>query len=104
MEKSLKKSSEKGFSLAYPLKELRKMQRKAVLWILGAFGTFLTLEIKAIAILVPIHLYIQKLSGHHQPRTATTLNNHVIKSLLKERHSENTSPQYLLLDNITLKQ
>ena len=100
----MKKSSEKGFSLAYPLKELRKMQRKAVLWILGAFGTFLTLEIKAIAILVPIHLYIQKLSGHHQPRTATTLNNHVIKSLLKERHSENTSPQYLLLDNITLKQ
>jgi len=92
LEKSLKKSLGKGFSLAYPLKELRKMQRRAVLWILDAFCTFLTLGIKAIAILVPIHLHIQKLSRYHQLRTATLPNNHVIKSLLKERHSENTSP------------
>ena len=47
--------------LSYSLKELRKMQRRAVLWILGAFHTSFTLEIKAIARLVSIYLHLQKL-------------------------------------------
>lgn len=80
------------------------MQRRAVLWILGAFCTFCTLGIKAIAGLVLIYLHLQNLSRHHQLRITTLLNNHAIKSLLKGKHLENTSPQCLLLDNMTLKQ
>jgi len=62
------------------------MQYKAALWILGAFCTSLTLEIEAIAGLIPIHLYLQKLSRRHQLRTLTLPFNHAIKSLLKSKH------------------
>jgi len=48
--------------LLYLFKELKKMQRRAALWILGVFHTSSILEIKAIAGLDPIHLYFQKLS------------------------------------------
>ena len=42
------------------------MQQRVVLWILGAFCTLPTMEIKTIAGLIPIHLHLQKLSGRHQ--------------------------------------
>jgi len=89
--------------LAYPLKKLRKMQRRAVLWILGAFCTSPTLEIKIIAGLVSIYLHLQKLSKYHKFRTSTLSNNHAIKFLLERRHIENTSHYHLLLENITHK-
>ena len=41
------------------------MQRKATIWILGAFHTLLSPGVEAIIRLLPIHLhlYLQKLSG-----------------------------------------
>jgi len=90
--------------LAYPFKELRKIQKRAALWILEAFYTSLTLRIKAIAILVPIHLHLQKLSGWHQLRISTLPNNYAIKSFFKRRHVENTSSYCLSLENLTSKQ
>jgi len=53
-------------SLLYPLKELRKIQQRATFWILAVFHTFSSLGIKIIAGLIPIHLYLQKLSDKHQ--------------------------------------
>jgi hypothetical protein len=63
------------------LKNLVKMQRKAALWITGAFRTSPSGGIEALAGLVPIHLSLAKLaawwlSGHcvrlrvavHRPR------------------------------------
>jgi len=47
----------------YHLNILRKIQQRAALWITGAFHTSSTLGIKAIAGLVPIHLYLKKLYG-----------------------------------------
>ena len=44
--------------LSYPLKKLRKMQRRATIWILGVFCTSPILGIKTIAKLIPIHLYL----------------------------------------------
>jgi len=38
------------------------MQRKAALWILGAFHTSPTGGIKALAGLIPIHLHLKKLA------------------------------------------
>ena len=49
--------------LSYPLKELKKIQRRAAIWILGIFHTLLSLSIEAIASLIPFHLYLCKLSG-----------------------------------------
>jgi len=91
-------------SLIYLLKELRKMQRRVVLWILEAFCTSPTLGIEALAGLIPIHLHLQKLSGYHQLRISTLPNNHAIKSLFERRHSENMSLHHLLLENMTSKQ
>ena len=49
--------------LLYPLKKLNKIQRKAVIWILGVFHTLPSFGIEAIASLIPIPLQLQKLSG-----------------------------------------
>jgi len=67
------------------------MQQRAALWILGAFWTLLSLEIKAIAELVPIHLHLQKLSGCQQLRAQILPHNHIIKSFLEKRHVEHAS-------------
>jgi len=45
------------------LKELSKIQRRAALWITGAFHTSPTEGVKAIAGLIPIFLYLRKLNG-----------------------------------------
>ena len=81
----------------------QKIQRRAELWILRAFHTSPTLEIKAIADFVPIYLYFQKISGCHQLTIFTLSNNHAIKSLLKRKHSEHTNFYRLLLENLTPK-
>jgi len=63
-----------------------------------------TIEIKAIAGLILIQLHIQKLSEHNQLRTSSISNNHTIKSLLKIRHVENSTPHHLSLEYMTSKQ
>jgi len=52
--------------LSYPLKILGKMQRRATIWILGAFKTSPVKGIEAIAGLIPIKLHLQKLVGRSQ--------------------------------------
>ena len=52
--------------LSYPLKILNKMQRKAAIWILGAFKMSLSEDIEAIVGLIPIKLHLQKLVGRSQ--------------------------------------
>ena len=49
--------------MAYHLKALGKMQRRAAIWILGAFKMFPLFGIKAIVGLIPINLHLQKLGG-----------------------------------------
>ena len=49
--------------LSYPLKKLNKIQRRAAIWILGAFHTLPSFSIEAIADLISIYLHLQKLSG-----------------------------------------
>ena len=44
--------------LLHYLKKLRKMQYRVVIWIIGTFCISLTQRIKAIASLIPIHLYL----------------------------------------------
>jgi len=74
------------------------------LWILGAFYTFPTLGIEAITGLIPIHLHLQKLSRTHQLRMSALLSNHTVKSLLKNRHTNNFHPHHLFLKNMSSKQ
>jgi len=52
--------------MAYHLKILGKMQRRAAIWILGAFKTSPSYGIEALAGLIPINLHLQKLGSRFQ--------------------------------------
>ena len=90
--------------LTYPLKELRKIQRRVVLWISGAFFTSSTLDIKAIASLISIHLHFQKLSSRSQLRVHSLPSNYIIKALLETRSLNDNKTHWLLLENLMPRQ
>jgi len=69
--------------LSYPLKILGKMQRRATIWILGVFKTFSSFCIEAIAGLISINLYLQKLCGRLQLWAHSLPLNHIIRSLME---------------------
>jgi len=58
------------------------MQRRAAIWILGAFKTSPSKGIKAIAGLISISLHLQKLRGRLQLCILTLLPNHLIQTLM----------------------
>jgi len=60
-----------------------EMQRRAALWILGAFKTLPILGIEAIVGLIPINLHLQKLGGRSQLRMYSLSPNHIIHSLIE---------------------
>ena len=81
--------------LSYLLKILRKMQRRAILWILGTFWVSPSFGIEAIASLIPIYLHLKKLSSRSQLRAHTLLNNHILWSLLESRPNITSNPYHL---------
>ena len=68
------------------------MQRKAALWILGAFFTSPTGEIEALAGLIPIQLHLKKLVKRSCLRAATLPSQHALMSLLSAKHSKGAPP------------
>ena len=71
-----------NFMLSYPLKALEKIQRRAAIWILGAFKTSPSEGIKTIIDLIPIKLHLQKLRGRVQLRALSLPLNHIIHTLM----------------------
>ena len=70
--------------LSYPLKILGKMQRRATIWILGAFRTSSTKGLKAIVGLISIKLHLHKLTSRSQLRSAALPENYLIKTLIDD--------------------
>jgi len=68
--------------LAHPLKALGKMQRRAAIWMLGAFKTSPQEGIEVIADLIPIKLHLKKLRGRAQLHALALPTNHIICSLI----------------------
>jgi len=64
--------------MTYHLKALGKMQRRAAIWILGAFKTSPSYGIEAITGLVPIKLHLQKLGGRSQLQAHKLPPNHLV--------------------------
>ena len=89
--------------LTYPLQELRKMQKRASLWILSIFCTFLSVRIEAIVGLMFIYLHLQKLSRRFHLRAYSLLANYIIKLILEARPSDNIKSHLLFLDKPILK-
>ena len=71
---------------------LATMQRKAALWILGAFRTSPTSGIEALAGLIPIYLHLKKLAKRFCLRAAILPSQHALLSLLTARNSKSAHP------------
>jgi len=78
-----------------------KMQRRVAIWILGAFHTLPFFGIEAITGLIPIHLYLCKLSGRAQLKAHLLSHNYILQPLLKSKLSLCNDPHYLLLDSLS---
>ena len=87
--------------MIYHLKAPWKIQRRAAIWILGAFKTPPSYGIKAITGLVPIKLYLQKLGGRSQLGTHKLLPNHLIHSLIDPQSNVHSSQNLIHLDSLT---
>lgn len=90
--------------LSYPLDKLRKMQRRVAIWITYAFQILPSWGIKAIASLIPIYLYLWKLSGRAQLRVHALPHNHILWSLLESRPNLYINQYHLSLDLLTPQQ
>jgi hypothetical protein len=76
------------------LQQLTSMQRKAALWIVGAFRTSPTGGVEALAGLIPIRLHLEKLSKRAVLRTATLSGTHPLRSLLDDEFRVAAQPHF----------
>lgn len=70
------------------LSQLSRMQRKAAVWITGAFRTSPSGGVEAIAGLPPIHIHLEKLGGRANYRLATLSDTHPLRALLSREHAK----------------
>ena len=90
--------------VAYHLKILGKIQRRAAIWILGAFKTFPSYNVKAIADLIPINLHLQKLSSHSQLQVSKLPSSHLICSLIDSQLNSSSNLNSIALNSLTNRQ
>ena len=70
--------------ISYHMKILNKMQRRAAIWILGAFKTSPLEGIKALAGLMPIRFHLQKIAKRSLIQSFKVPENHILKKLLND--------------------
>ena len=78
--------------LSYHMKILGKMQRRATIWILGAFKTFPLKGLEAIIDLIPIKSHLQKLVGRSQLRSAILPANYLIRTFMDNHTDTHAKP------------
>ncbi|CAA7267351.1 unnamed protein product [Cyclocybe aegerita] len=66
------------------MNQLKRMQQKAALWIMGAFRTSPTGGLEALTGLIPIHLMLKKLVTRTVYHVATLSDTHPIRSMMGE--------------------
>jgi len=86
------------------MKILGKMQRRATIWILGAFRTLPVEGLKAITGLIPIKFHLQKLASRSQLRSTALLENHLIRTLMDEPHNAHNKPTPHSINTLTKHQ
>ncbi|CAA7269300.1 unnamed protein product [Cyclocybe aegerita] len=74
------------------MNQLKWMQQKAALWIMGAFHTSPTGSLEALAGLIPVHLMLKKLVAHAVYRVATLSDTHPLRSMMGERLLKQAEP------------
>jgi len=86
------------------MKILGKMQRRATIWILGAFKTSPSEGIEAIVSLINIKYHLQKLVGRSQIRSAALPANYLIRMFMNDHSNNHPSPNPHSIDSLTNRQ
>ncbi|CAA7262567.1 unnamed protein product [Cyclocybe aegerita] len=74
------------------MNQLKQMQQKVALWIMGAFRTSPTGGLEALAGLIPVHLMLKKLAMRAVYRIATLSDTHPLHSMMGERLLKQAEP------------
>jgi len=83
------------------MKILNKMQRRAAIWILGAFKTSPLEGIEAIAGIIPIKYHIQKIAKRSQLCLFKLPNNHILRNLLDNSTPRSNSTNLHTIGSLT---
>jgi len=83
------------------MKILNKMQRRAAIWILGAFKMSLSEGIKVITGIIPIKFHLQKLTERSLIRSFKLLANHIIRDLINDSPHQSKEPNPHAVSSLT---
>jgi len=83
------------------MKILNKMQRRATIWILGAFKTSPSEGIKAIAEIISIKFHLQKLAKRSLICSFKLLTNHIIRDLMDDSPYQSKKPNPHTVGSLT---
>jgi len=86
------------------MKILDKMQRRAAIWILGAFKTLPATGIEAITGIIPIKFHLQKITKRLQIRPFKLLSNHIIRNLMDDLPPSSTTSNLHKIGSLTNQQ
>jgi len=89
---------------SYHMKILNKMQRRAAIWITGAFKTFPLKGIEAIASIMPIRFHLQKIAKRSLICPFKLPDNHILKNLLNDSPPRNKSSTHHNIGSLTHRQ
>ena len=87
--------------ISYHMKILNKLQRRAAVWILGAFKTSPAEGIKAIASIIPIRFHLQKNARRSQIRPLKLPDNHILKRLMNDNPPRPNSTNSFNIGSLT---
>jgi len=83
------------------MKILDKMQRRAAIWILGAFKTSPSEGIEAIAGIIPIRFHLQKITRRSQIRPFKLPTNHILRELMDDSPLSSNNPNPHTVGSLT---
>ena len=90
--------------ISYHMKALNKMQRRAAIWILGAFKTSPLEGIEALAGLIPVKSHLQKIAKRSQICPFKLLKNHILNNLLNDSPHQSNSFNHHNMGSLTNRQ
>ena len=83
------------------MKILNKIQRRAVIWILGAFKTSPSMGIKAISGIIPIKFHLRKIARRSEIHLFKLSSNHLLKSLMDDLPPLSSMPNSYRIGTLT---
>jgi len=83
------------------MKILNKLQRRAAIWIMGAFKTSPSEGIEAIARIIPIRFHLQKIARRSQIRPFKLPTNHILRELIDDLPLSSNNPNPYTVGSLT---